>query len=66
MDKNNSPRENSKYTGNSHGMQGIDKAPGEEPATDNVQFTRETQKAKKVDADLDNPNEQASRQDLEE
>lgn len=35
-----------------HGMQGIDKAPGEEPSQDNVQFQQQTQKGKKVDADL--------------
>ncbi|RYD95147.1 MAG: hypothetical protein EOP50_08440 [Sphingobacteriales bacterium] len=36
------------------GPQGIDKAPGEEPSQDNVQFTQETQKGKQsVDADLD-------------
>lgn len=34
-----------------HGPQGIDKAPGEETPQDNVQFTQETQKGKKVDAD---------------
>lgn len=34
------------------GMQGIDKAPGEEPNNDNVQFTQEAFKGKKVDADL--------------
>jgi hypothetical protein len=39
--------------GRSHGMQGIDKAPGEEPNQDNVQFQQETQKGKKVDADLE-------------
>lgn len=32
------------------GPQGVDKAPGEETAQDNVQFTQETQKGKKVDA----------------
>lgn len=35
-----------------HGPQGIDKAPGEEPSEDNVQFTQQSQKGKKVDADL--------------
>ncbi len=34
-----------------HGPQGIDKAPGEETAQDNVQFTQQSQKGKKVDAD---------------
>ncbi|MDB5197839.1 MAG: hypothetical protein JWP88_2210 [Flaviaesturariibacter sp.] len=35
------------------GPQGIDKAPGEEPSQDNVQFTQQSQKGKKVDADLE-------------
>lgn len=34
-----------------HGPQGIDKAPGEEPSDDNVQFIQESQKGKKVDRD---------------
>ncbi len=34
------------------GPQGVDKAPGEETAQDNVQFIQESQKGKKVDADL--------------
>lgn len=34
-----------------HGPQGIDKAPGEETSKDNVQFTQQTQKGKKIDAD---------------
>lgn len=34
-----------------HGPQGIDKAPGEEQSGDNVQFTQQSQKGKKVDAD---------------
>lgn len=33
------------------GQQGIDKAPGEETSQENVQFTQETQKGKKVDRD---------------
>lgn len=38
-----------------HGPQGIDKAPGEEASQDNVQFQQESQKGKKVDADLTQP-----------
>ena len=34
-----------------HGPQGIDKAPGEEPSQDNVQFSQEALKGKKVDRD---------------
>lgn len=39
------------HAGREHGMQGIDKAPGEEPSADNVQFPQEAFKEKKVDAD---------------
>ena len=39
------------HTGRQHGPQGIDKAPGEETSQDNVQFTQQTQKGKKVDRD---------------
>lgn len=34
-----------------HGPQGIDKAPGEESSQDNVQFTQQAFKGKKVDRD---------------
>lgn len=34
-----------------HGPQGIDKAPGEETSQDNVQFSKEALKGKKVDRD---------------
>jgi len=48
------------------GPQGIDKAPGEEPAQDPVNFVPETQKGKQqVDADLDDPQDTATdRQDV--
>jgi len=36
-----------------HGGQGIDKAPGEEPSQDNVQFKQEALTGKKVDRDPD-------------
>lgn len=39
------------FAGKTHGPQGIDKAPGEEPSGDNVQFSQEALKGKKVDAD---------------
>jgi hypothetical protein len=43
-----------------HGPQGIDKAPGEEPSQDNVNFIAETQKGKQqVDADLDKEQDRA-------
>ena len=52
-------------TGRQHGPQGIDKAPGEEPSQDNVQFTQETQKGKKVDRDpSDEKDEPLDKQDI--
>ena len=42
---------NEQLAGKGHGPQGIDKAPGEEPAEDNVNFSQEAFKGKKVDAD---------------
>lgn len=45
---NHAPDQN---TGRSHGMQGIDKAPGKETPARADQFVSETQKGKKVDAD---------------
>lgn len=40
-----------------HGPQGIDKAPGEETPQDEVQFVQQSQKGKKVDADLSHDEE---------
>ncbi|RYY66821.1 MAG: hypothetical protein EOO12_03095 [Chitinophagaceae bacterium] len=49
-----------KLADRAHGPQGIDKAPGEEPSQDNVQFTQQTQKGKQsVDADTDRQEDQA-------
>ena len=47
-----------------HGAQGIDKAPGEETAQDNVQFSQEALKGKKVDADPSKERDQPADQDL--
>lgn len=59
MDKS---KDEQKTTSTTHGPQGVDKAPGEEEATTPDQFLQETQKGKKVDADLseesDRPTEQ--------
>jgi hypothetical protein len=52
-DRNAQSGKDSEYAGRSHGQQGVDKAPGEETSEDNVQFTMESQKGKKVDADLE-------------
>lgn len=40
------------------GQDGVDKAPGEETSQDNVQFTQETQKGKKVDRDPAEPQDE--------
>ncbi len=44
------------------GRQGVDKAPGEETPTENVQFEQEAFKGKKVDADLSNEEERPADQ----
>lgn len=46
------------------GPEGVDKALGEETSEDNVQFVQETQKGKKVDADVTKENERPIEQDL--
>ena len=40
-----------KHAGAGQGRQGVDKAPGEETPSENVQFETEAFKGKKVDAD---------------
>ena len=67
MQQQNSNKENN--TSNNlqqpgRGPQGIDKAPGEETNQDNVQFKEETQKGKKVDADLSNEDERPTEQNI--
>ncbi|MBA2744910.1 MAG: hypothetical protein H0U44_01675 [Flavisolibacter sp.] len=60
--KNNEPRKEDKGSG----MQGIDKAPGEETASSTEQFISQSQKGKKVDADLSDPSDQPiDRQELD-
>jgi hypothetical protein len=64
QEKNNDQSPN-KLDNPGHGPQGIDKAPGEEPSQDNVQFTQESQKGKKVDADLEQESDRPlDKQDL--
>ncbi|TCZ64183.1 hypothetical protein [Flaviaesturariibacter aridisoli] len=49
-----------KLANRGHGPEGVDKAPGEEPSQDNVQFTQQTQKGKQsVDADPDRQEDRA-------
>ena len=50
MDEKNS-QQYDKFTNAGKGMQGVDKAPGEETASDTDQLTSASQKGKKVDAD---------------
>ena len=47
-----------------HGAQGIDKAPGEETAQDEVNFSQEAFKGKKVDADPSKESDKPASQDL--
>ncbi len=47
-----------------HGSQGVDKDPGEETSEDNVQFTQQTQKGKKVDGDPSKKSDQPNEQDI--
>ena len=66
MQQHASDRSNANEAANrGHGPQGIDKAPGEETAQDEVPFVQESQKGKKVDADPTQESDQpASQQDL--
>jgi hypothetical protein len=50
------------YSGKGEGMQGIDKAPGEEPSEGSDNFIREAQKGKKVDADPSKESDQPLKQ----
>lgn len=47
-----------------HGAQGIDKAPGEEPAQDEVNFSQEAFKGKKVDGDPEKEEDKPAQQSL--
>ncbi len=62
--ESNASEKGKEFTGSSHGMQGVDKAPGEETSNDQVQFTQQTQKGKKVDADPSDEEGQPSDQSL--
>ena len=55
--------QNDKLAGKGHGPQGIDKAPGEEPSQDNVNFSQEAFKGKKVDADPSKESDRPAGQD---
>ena len=62
MERNNGGEIN-KLDNPGHGPQGIDKAPGEETPQDDVHFVQQSQKGKKVDADLTNEGERPIEQD---
>lgn len=64
QNESSEPRQNHLETPG-QGPQGIDKVPGEEPSEDNVQFTQQTQKGKKVDADLTQETDRPIEQDLD-
>lgn len=51
--KPNDKAHENQHASPSEGQQGIDKAPGEEPMQENVQFSQDALKGKKVDADLE-------------
>ncbi len=65
LDSSNQSRQEdlSGKSNNGHGPQGVDKAPGEETPEDNVQFTQQSQKGKKVDADVTQESERPIEQD---
>ena len=50
-DQNNKEEPTPALTGRTHGQQGVDKAPGEEPSEDTVPFEQLSQKGKKIDGD---------------
>ncbi len=52
-------------TNRGKGPQGVDKAPGEETSEENVQFTQQTQKGKKVDGDPSKESDQPSEQNFD-
>jgi hypothetical protein len=49
-------------TGPGHGLQGVDKFPGEETSQDKDEFTQESQKGKGVDADVDKESDKTAKQ----
>ena len=65
MNRNNQPSQDTgRLFGKGAGMQGIDKAPGEEPATSTENVIWETQKGKnKVDGDPSKESDQPIEQD---
>ncbi len=52
-------------TNRGKGPQGVDKAPGEETSEENIQFTQQTQKGKKVDGDPSKESDQPSEQNFD-
>ncbi len=59
------PFQDNKHAGKEQGRQGVDKAPGEEPPTEPVQFEQEAFKGKKVDRDpTDEKDEPGSQESL--
>jgi hypothetical protein len=57
-------KDGNSMTSGGQGPQGVDKAPGEETTEENVQFTKETQKGKKVDGDPSKESDQPVEQKI--
>lgn len=65
MQEQQTQEQENKHAGPDQGRQGVDKAPGEEPPTQPVQFEQEAFKGKKVDADPSEESDKpASQNDL--
>lgn len=62
-DKQSQNADNSFSKQTTHGPEGVDKAPGEETPAAPDQFLQETQKGKKVDADLSNESDRPVKQE---
>ncbi len=58
METVNDQNRSKQYDKYEDGPEGVDKAPGEEPAKSDEDLTKESQKGKKVDADLSNEADQ--------
>ncbi len=64
IDQIPSDSKNENITHKGNGPQGVDKAPGEENSEENIQFTQQTQKGKKVDGDPSKQSDQPVEQKI--
>lgn len=60
---NKEQHQENRHASPEQGRQGIDKAPGEEPPTEPVQFEQDAFKGKKVDADPEQESDRPASQD---